>query len=415
MSEKFKQRNKRKKMHPIFFVIVFFTLLYLILQYILIYNAEITSIYAMEGFINDSYTTPGIILRKETVLNSNSLENIDFLVEDGQRVSNTTIIATAYESKSDLIQIEALEYAQTLKDNLNYINENPIPAPSELQAAYNELYNNLVYISSTNNDGSYFNINEELLEISTNINKIYMATNQITDFSNATATLDSQINSYTNSITPPTQHLTINYSGYFFKTVDGYENIATVDNFLDFTYTQGMEIISIVNEESVPSQNYGKIVEDYRWHTACYVPYDVYQKLSQGQSIDVAISDANNEKQYLTGEIETIQEKEDYTYLVIIEFDIIENISSSMRIVDIELIFESYQGIKIPRQAMRIYEDELGVYVNYSQIANFKKIAPIYEDDEYIILPIDKDSENQVSVYDEIIINGRDLYDGKYI
>ena len=57
----------------------------------------------------------------------------------------------------------------------------------------------------------------------------------------------------------------------------------------------------------------------------------------------------------------------------------------------------------------------MGVYVNFSNVVYFKKINPVYEDDNYVIVPKKTDENNQVEMYDSIIVKGRNLYNGKYL
>ena len=64
-----------------------------------------------------------------------------------------------------------------------------------------------------------------------------------------------------------------------------------------------------------------------------------------------------------------------------------------------------------------------GVYVKYGNIARFCKIDPvdadhplISEDDYILVLPKGMDgSVSQVRLYDEIIVSGQNLYDGKLL
>ena len=57
----------------------------------------------------------------------------------------------------------------------------------------------------------------------------------------------------------------------------------------------------------------------------------------------------------------------------------------------------------------------MGVYVNFSNVVYFKKIAPVFEDENYVIVPKKTDENNQVKMYDSIIVKGRNLYNGKYL
>ena len=48
-------------------------------------------------------------------------------------------------------------------------------------------------------------------------------------------------------------------------------------------------------------------------------------------------------------------------------------------------------------------------------IVYFKKISPTFEDNNYVIVPKTTNENNQVEMYDSIIVKGRNLYDGKYL
>ena len=58
-----------------------------------------------------------------------------------------------------------------------------------------------------------------------------------------------------------------------------------------------------------------------------------------------------------------------------------------------------------------------GVYVKYGNIAKFRRIERLYENDEYILVEVNGKvgTANEVRMYDEIIVNGTDLYDGKLL
>ena len=61
----------------------------------------------------------------------------------------------------------------------------------------------------------------------------------------------------------------------------------------------------------------------------------------------------------------------------------------------------------------------MGVYVNRNQVVKFKKLDVIYEGSDYLIsnAHVVSDAENGIdandylSLYDEIILNGNDVYD----
>ena len=87
------------------------------------------------------------------------------------------------------------------------------------------------------------------------------------------------------------------------------------------------------------------------------------------------------------------------------------------------MILQTYEGIKIPKSALYIVkdkkgEDQKGVYVKYGQEMQFKLVDILYENDEYFV-SADKETEldrsKYVRIYDDVIVKGSDLYDGKQI
>ena len=121
-----------------------------------------------------------------------------------------------------------------------------------------------------------------------------------------------------------------------------------------------------------------------------------------------------DEQEYQTVTVEKLVPKGDMV-LVILKASTIGKDSVSARVVESEILFSQYRGIKIPKSAIRIVNGEMGVYVKFSKLVQFKKIKPIYQDENYVVLPIDNDENNEVDLYDEIIVKGVNLYDGKYL
>ena len=90
-----------------------------------------------------------------------------------------------------------------------------------------------------------------------------------------------------------------------------------------------------------------------------------------------------------------------------------------------EISLHTYQGIRIDRRALHIVNGQRGVYVKYGNLARFCKIDPVdndhplVTDGEYrIVMPSSSDKTKTVSevrLYDEIIVSGQNLYDGKLL
>ena len=59
-----------------------------------------------------------------------------------------------------------------------------------------------------------------------------------------------------------------------------------------------------------------------------------------------------------------------------------------------------------------------GVYVQEGNIVKFKQLRTVYTEDDYIIsseTPKEGETGDFVSLYDAVILGGKDLYDGKIL
>ena len=85
--------------------------------------------------------------------------------------------------------------------------------------------------------------------------------------------------------------------------------------------------------------------------------------------------------------------------------------------------FVTYEGLRVPAAALHIVDDAWGVYVKYGNLARFRKIEALYQNDEYILVPNKaklsaeqaQNTVSQIKLYDEVIVGGKNLYDGKLL
>ena len=87
--------KKRYKYNGILIVFLLFAV-YIFLQMYLVNANSVDIVKAGEGYINDSIITQGMICREETVLTQNSGGVVDYLVNNGERVSQGGLVAKTY-------------------------------------------------------------------------------------------------------------------------------------------------------------------------------------------------------------------------------------------------------------------------------------------------------------------------------
>ena len=82
-----------------------------------------------------------------------------------------------------------------------------------------------------------------------------------------------------------------------------------------------------------------------------------------------------------------------------------------------QIDIKTYEGIRINKEALHIVDGARGVYVKYGNLQRFLKITTLYEDDNYILIPGNGaiGTDNEVRLYDEVIVQGTNLQDGKLL
>lgn len=88
---------------------------------------------------------------------------------------------------------------------------------------------------------------------------------------------------------------------------------------------------------------------------------------------------------------------------------------AALRKESAELVMHSYTGLKVNVDAVDVNDKgEKGVYIKSGNMARFRKLDIIYSTDKYVISR-EHETGNYVSLYDNVIIGGNGLYDGKII
>ena len=110
---------------------------------------------------------------------------------------------------------------------------------------------------------------------------------------------------------------------------------------------------------------------------------------------------------------------------------------SKLRQDNIEIIVNEYEGLKISKSALHddevtYYEEDAsgndiekkervqGVYIVYGAELVFKQVAITYAGDDYIICNENPDeglllNGSTISLYDKVVVEGGDLFNGKII
>lgn len=369
---------------------------------------------AVSYSVNENITFDGVFVRNEEVVVHQVNGVIDYVYEDGSKLSKNSVIANVYESESQIYAKQKIKELEKELSNLEH-SQNPgttnYAKPETIKAQIDEKYMILANeIEKQNLDAA----RETKSEITVLLNIYNIVTQIESDYSEREAELQSMIEMYQSQYALPVSIISTDHTGYFVSTTDGYESAVNMDN-LNSASSDLIE--SIINGEgAVKTENaIGKIFDSYECKIAGIIKPT--NKFLKGDTLKIRLG--SSEQTYSVTVDEIIKESED-KWILILDCNAIDSEISRCRVEKIELIFQEYTGLKVPRDAIKFKEitetvtDEngnktevttkyKGVYVQIGQDITFKKIDVIYEGDNFVISENVSDTD-YLNLYDQIVM-----------
>lgn len=383
--------------------------IYIIVQ---VYSGVVNPITTDTVYPHSSYTgydVTGFVVRNETVVEDNVNGVLSYEISNGGRVSKEGTIASVYSNSLDADnriraeeldrRIATLQKIQTYNDlnaaDITSINRNIHDALTEV-------------IRSTQNgkvqSTEYYDV---LLE---NMARRQIITGQASDFNALLASLKAERESLVSSSGQVGGRIVSPMSGYVIYSIDGYENSLTVDGLKTLT----ADSLKNVTKGQVSSSAVCKIVSDYEWYIAANIPFSESLNLKEGGK--VTLRTALQSVPELTATVKYINKQSvGDEAVVVFACDTMNNELAQIRNIDITIVYNEYEGFKVDNRAIRVVDGQKGVYVHLASQVKFVPVEVLWSGSNYSIVKREASNNKVLRIYDEIIVKGKNLYDGKII
>ncbi len=390
-----------------------------------VFSEPYTTALAYTYTSNDSAEAVGILVRQETVLPAQT-GIVDVTRSEGEKVGVGQSVAQVYRdsqaqnSQADLEaladQIQLLEYSSDGGgvDSAAKLDENILQAVTALHAAsgvgdYNQLEDQARTLKSTVLKRGYVYGNglgaEELSQ-------------KLNDLKSQYAALKQQTSSSTSSVRAP-------QSGVFSTLVDGYETAVTPQTVFQLTPSSLSALLAGQGKEA--GGGMGKLITSTRWYFAAALPVSVAERLKEGSTATLRFS--GDFDQDIDMRVDQFGQAEGDKSVVVFSTDRYLSQTTLLRQQTAELIFNSWSGLRIPKQALRMekstYTDKetgqevqnnrLGVYALLGGRAEFKTVEVVTEGDDYYVVRSTTDESDALRAGDEVIVRATELYNGQLL
>lgn len=344
----------------------------------------------------------GVYIRNETVINGSVNGVLSYPSPDGSKIANGSVIAYVYENENDIFinqQIQKLKEEVELLKSAQNPGTTDVVRPEFIASLIDEHYQKIAVLIAENDLEALY---DERKEFQTLMDIYQIVINNETNFDETINEINLKIAELEKKQREPSSVITSESTGYFISYTDGFEDKLSPENINGLTVDEIKEIISSSPQES-ESNSIGKMVDGYEWKMVGIVnPEETDFRI--GSTVTVSFSSTPNT---VTATIENLIKSDNHEESIIVlscdelTYDLVQRRSERVAV-----ILNDYEGIKVPRNAIRFDKNnEKGVYILLGQRIAFKKIKPVYECDDYILSQITSDT-NYVSVYDDIILEG---------
>lgn len=400
---------KSKELTLVKWVAVGFLAVYLIHQfYAAVYNPITTDIAVFDSsYIGIDLET--YFVRSETLVMSDDSGYKAYSVDEGGKVAKNGVIAHVYptaEQASLSGQITDLKSRiDVLKKAQNYTDYNTADL-SVLNEKINTAFTNLIDKSKNGRLSGAESTEAELLQ---QLNRKNIVTGIEQNFNPLIAELTAQLTSLESLQQASTGTIKAKESGYFISKADGYETVLTPDSLSHLTVEKFNKLAPVTVGENV----IGKVVSDYEWYIVARVPIEYSFKLTEGDSVKfntgmVSVKELKARVKYINREGSSNES------VIVFSCTNMNNELASSRKQTLSLVTDSYSGLKVPKRAIRMVDGVRGVYTYAASIVRFVPVNIVYTTSSFAIC--EKSTESgSLKLYDEVIVKGKGLYDGKII
>ncbi len=352
----------------------------------------------------------GVFARNEHTVSRSTSGIIQYAHEDGSKVGKNSVIADTYSSAADITLTADIKNLQKRIDTLTDAQSLAGTDNSQIEAFDKLITEKHSELIQTINSGDYSAVADIKYELLNLQSKRDMVKGKVSDYSSVISSLSAKIKTLEARISAEPVSILSEETGYFVSSIDGYEDKITYDSIDTITPAEIAETVKAPKLKSASGDIIGKMIEDYKWKLAATFTEGQAAVLTENTNVQIIVGADQSE---ITAKVENIEKHGD-DYVAVFSADDLNSTIASSRVGRFKLLVDSYNGIRIASSAIHFDNDNnIGVYIKSGTQAQFVKIERIYSDEDYVIVRDTTGQSGYLSLYDNVIVEGKDLYDGK--
>ncbi len=349
----------------------------------------------------------GYVIRDEWVMYSRSSGTVYRSVSEGDRVAKDSVIGTFFYG--DVSQDKIKELAVIDKKIKTAETNQSESSTAEMDS--NNVENNIYKRENDIIDAAGDNDIYAISGYKEDINSLRQS-NELSDRNNAEE-LNSQKNEILSNIGLNRDDITAQISGVFTTYTDGFEDTLSPNDIANYDVSFFESLSKTVQTSRMEDKiTVGgpvcKIVNNHLWYVMMEVPTEDMKNRKVGDSVKLRFKNIGND--VVKGTIKNISSEQDGKVVVTVKSAVYLESVFSYRLMNVDLIFESYDGYKVPIQAVHTDDDGKKKVIGISGSNRYDCYCDVLFTDTkegYAIVDSTDNAEHKLSQMDRIMVGER--------
>lgn len=378
---------------------------YMALNY---FRNPLSTILAVEVSVSEGRSVEGWVVREEQLLTSSSAITVPERSE-GEKVGAGQVVAMGYNDADAQTRQDQIESLSAQLEQLNYATTVAAEA-GDTTSLDDAVFQQLTAWAKLTASQSL----SESVEVSTALKGLILRhgadDGALTVLNSQIAQLQSQLTALEAQAVGDTTSINAPVSGYFSGDVDGYEQVLTPELLSTLSIAQ----LESLEPAAIDRNAFGRLITSSRWYYVAAVPTESLEELEAGDTVTVQFAISGSES--LPMQVDHLGDDENGRSLLVLSSESSLQSVTLLRRQQADIILRFHHGLRVPKEAIRTDESgNTGVYILETTSAQWKPVTLLYDDGDSYVVALDKSVTDNLWPGDEIIVNAKELYDGKVV
>ena len=380
-------------------------------------KALLSTAYASDVTLDDLLSATGYVFRDETVITADVPSVSDSAVASGEKVAAGSLVTRLYAAVDASEAREKQEQLKEIDETIAFLTRCgdtdglKLSDADDLRARMYEAYFEAMRASGAGNAEQAAAAAREMLVQLSRYDKLIgkaTGTDEVLTSLHAErkALLDGRETAYYTS-----------EAGYFYdvSAVDGYESVFAASGLTD---RSADEILKLTKASPVSSPNAaGKLVKGINWYLALPVSSGTAETLKKNQRYFLTLSLPDGGTAEVPMILEDTTDASDGSAVLLFSCNRMSEKLIACRQVEVSLVTGSVSGYRVPNDALTERDGVTGVYILDESTVRFRRVTVLARREGFSVVAARDTSMEDYKEYlnknDRLILDGKDLYDGK--